>query len=65
MKCLLVGGSGQFGITLSRILIKKRYNIDITTRSVSKTKVKLKKLGLKKIRLIKLDILNKKQILKD
>lgn len=64
MKCLLVGGSGQFGITLSRILIKKRYNIDITTRSVSKTKVKLKKLGLKKIRLIKLDILNKKQILK-
>ncbi len=65
MKCLIVGGSGQFGITLSKILIKKKkYNVDITTRSISKAKSKIKKYGLKKVRLIRLNILDKKQILK-
>ncbi len=65
MKCLIVGGSGQFGITLSKILNKKKnYKIDITTRSISKAKSKLKKYRLKKVRLIKLNILNKNQILK-
>ena len=38
MKCLIVGGSGQFGICLSQILLKKNYDISITTRKVSKTK---------------------------
>ena len=64
MKCLIVGGSGQFGICLSQILLKKNYDISITTRSVSKTKKKLKDLKIKKIKVLSLDILNKRQILK-
>ena len=38
--------------------------MDITTRSISKAKSKIKKYGLKKVRLIRLNILDKKQILK-
>ena len=64
MKCLIVGGSGQFGICLSQILLKKNYDISITTRSVSKTKKKLRDLKIKKIKVLNLDILNKRQILK-
>ena len=64
MKCLIVGGSGQFGICLSQILLKKKYDIQITTRSVSKTKKKLRDLKINKIKVINLNILNKKQILK-
>ncbi len=50
MKCLIVGGSGQFGICLSQILLKKNYDIQITTRSVSKTKKKLRDLKINKIK---------------
>ena len=64
MKCLIVGGSGQFGICLSQILLKKKYDIQITTRSVFKTKKKLKGLKINKIKVINLNILNKKQIIK-
>ena len=64
MKCLIVGGSGQFGICLSQILLKKNYDIQITTRSVSKTKKKLRDLKINKIKVINLNILNKKKILK-
>tara|TARA_E500000178_G_scaffold230671_1_gene227182 strand:+ start:2020 stop:2961 length:942 start_codon:yes stop_codon:yes gene_type:complete len=64
MKCLLVGGSGQFGICLSKILLKKKFDIDVTSRSVDKTKKKFQKLGLKKIKIIQLNILNKKKIKK-
>ena len=64
MKCLIVGGSGQFGICLSQILLKKKYYITITTRSVTKTKKKLRDLRIKKIKILNLNILNKRQILK-
>ena len=64
MKCLIVGGSGQFGITLSKILIKKKYQIEITTRSTKKTKKKFNKLNLKKLKISKLNILDKNQVLK-
>jgi len=64
MKCLIVGGSGQFGISLSKILLKKKYKIEITTRSIRRTKKKFKNLGLNKINLKRLDISSKKAILK-
>lgn len=64
MKCLIVGGSGQLGICLSKILLKKKYKIEITTRSIKRTKKKFKNLGLNKIKLIRLNIFNKKSILK-
>ena len=64
MKCLIVGGSGQFGICLSQLLLKKKYDIQITTRSVFKTKKILKDLNINKVKVIYLNILNKKQILK-
>ena len=64
MKCLIVGGSGQFGICLSQILLKKNYDIEISTRSVSKTKKKFKDLKIKKIKIFHLNILNKVKILK-
>ena len=64
MKSLIVGGSGQFGICLSQILLKKNHDISITTRSVSKTKKKFRDLKIKKIKVINLNILNKNQILK-
>lgn len=64
MKCLIVGGSGQFGICLSKILIKKKHKVEITTRSIIRTKKKFKNLGLNKVKLIKLNILNKKLIIK-
>ena len=42
-------------------LIKKNYDIQITTRSVSKTKKKLRDLKINKIKVINLNILNKKK----
>ena len=56
---IIVGGTGQFGIILSKQLIKKKIKVIITTRSVAKAK---KKLNNKKLNLEKLNILNKKQI---
>ena len=58
---IIVGGTGQFGITLSKQLIKKKYKVIVTTRSLKKAK---KKLNNKKIDIKKLNILNKNQIKK-
>ncbi len=58
---ILVGGTGQFGIILSKELIKKKIRVIITTRSLVKAK---KKIINKKIIIKKLDILNKLQIKK-
>ena len=63
MKCLIVGGSGQLGICLSKNLLKKKYKIEITTRSIVRTKQKFQRIGLNKIKLIKLNVSNKKKIL--
>ena len=58
----IIGGTGQFGLTLAEKLIKKNNNIIITTRSVSRARKKIRK--LKKIKIRKLDVLSKNQITK-
>ena len=40
---LIVGGSGQFGLSLSNFLVKKNYKVNITTRNKAKHKKKIKK----------------------
>ncbi len=61
VKAIIVGGTGQFGITLSKQLINKKFKVIATTRSLRRAKKKLKN---KKIYLEKLNILSKKQIKK-
>ena len=63
---IIVGGTGQFGITLSKQLLKKKIAVTITTRSLIKAKKKLnkKKINKKKINIKKLNILNINQIKK-
>ncbi len=56
---ILVGGTGQFGITLSEELFKKKNRVIITTRSVKKAK---KRFSKTKFNLEKLNVLNIKQI---
>ena len=58
---IIVGGSGQFGMCLANVLVKKKYYVIITTRNINNTK---KKINIKKknIKLIKLDVLKIKQI---
>ena len=56
---IIVGGSGQFGVTLAK-KISKNKNIIITTRNISNAKKKID--SLKNIKIKKLDILNKIQI---
>ena len=58
---IIVGGTGQFGITLSKQLLKKKIAVTITTRSLVKAK---KKLNKKKINIKKLNILSINQIKK-
>ncbi len=58
---ILVGGTGQFGITLSEELFKKKNRVIITTRSVKKAK---KRFNKTKFNLEKLNVLNIKQIKK-
>ena len=59
-KVIIIGGTGQYGITLSQILIKNNFKLFITSRSRKKIK-DLKKI-YHKIEFIKLSIYNKKQI---
>ena len=56
---IIVGGSGQYGITLAEKLIKNK-EVLITTRSVKKCKEKFR--HIKKIKIYKLDVQNKKKI---
>ena len=60
---IIVGGSGQFGITLANQLIKKKYFVIITTRNTKKTKKKLS-IKNKNIKIINLNILKISQIKK-
>ena len=57
---IIVGGSGQFGVTISNFLLKKNYKIVVTTRNVKNCKKKIPK--NKNIKIQKLDIYNKIQI---
>ena len=36
---IIIGGTGQFGITISKKLLKKNYKVIITTRSKKKIKL--------------------------
>ncbi len=37
---IIVGGSGQFGIYLSQLLLKKKYKVLLTTRNIKLAKKK-------------------------
>ena len=56
---IIVGGTGQFGVLLAEKLLKKKYKVIITTRSVTKAKKKIKN---KKFNFKKLNILLKSEI---
>ena len=58
---IIVGGSGQLGISLTQLLLKKKYKVIITTRNVSLAAKKIPKKN-KNLRLIKLDVLKENQI---
>ena len=58
---IIVGGTGQFGVLLAKKLLKKKYKVIITTRSIIKAKKKFKE---KKFHFKKLNILEKNQIRK-
>ena len=57
---IIAGGTGQFGRILTKKLIKKNYKVVVTTRSLSKAKLKVK--SNKSLLLKKLNILKKKDI---
>ena len=57
---IIIGGTGQYGITLGHLLVKKKYKVIITTRYVSKTKKYKKKYP--KLKFLKLNIYNKIKI---
>ena len=59
---IIVGGSGQFGITLAQILLKKKHYVVITTRNLQKTKKKIQ-IKNKKLKIVKLDILKHNEII--
>ncbi len=58
---IIVGGSGQLGICLAQVLLKKKYKVIITTRSLAQAKKKIPIIN-KNLKISKLDILNKKKI---
>ena len=58
---IIVGGSGQLGISLAKLLLKKKYQVIITTRNVSLAAKKIP-IKNKNLRLIKLDVLKENQI---
>ncbi len=54
----IIGGTGQYGLTLAEKIVKKN-KVIITSRSVSKARKKIK--FLKQIKIINLNVLNKKK----
>jgi len=58
---IIVGGSGQLGISLSKLLLNKNQDVVITTRNIISSK---KKIPFKhnRLKLFKLNVLKKKQI---
>ena len=53
---IIVGGTGQFGIITSNLLLKKNYKVVVTTRNIKKKKLFNKN---KNIYLVKLDFYKK------
>mgnify|MGYP001162486154 CR=1 FL=1 len=60
---IIAGGSGQFGVYLSRFLLKKGYRVIITTRNVKLAKKKIP-FSNKNLILTKLNVLKKNEIKK-
>lgn len=58
---IIVGGSGQLGISLAKLLLKKKYKVIITTRNLASAKKKIL-FRNKNLKLIKINILKKKEI---
>ena len=62
-KIALIIGTGMLGAYLSKYLLKKKYSVFVTTRSLKKKFTNYSRLNiLKKIKFKKLDILNKQEI---
>ena len=57
---IIIGGTGQFGITLGHLLIKRRYKVFASSRF--KQKIKSNKKKYPKINFVKLNIYKKKEI---
>tara|TARA_B100001121_G_scaffold307509_1_gene329183 strand:- start:37 stop:987 length:951 start_codon:yes stop_codon:yes gene_type:complete len=57
---IIIGGSGQYGITIGNLLIKQKYKVYISSRSIRKIQI-LKK-NFPKINFFKLNIYKKKDI---
>jgi GDPmannose 4,6-dehydratase len=58
---IIVGGTGQFGINISNLLLKKKYKVIITTRFLKKKKLIKRS---KNLNIYKLDVYNKTKIKK-
>jgi GDPmannose 4,6-dehydratase len=62
-KVFIIGGTGQFGFYLSKLLLNNTTKIYITSRNIHSTKIKFfKNIFKNRITFIKLDIYNKKKI---
>jgi len=62
LSAIIIGGTGQYGILMSQLLLRKNYKVYITTR-FNKKKINLKK-KFTKINFLKLNIYNKNEIKK-
>ena len=54
---IIVGGTGQFGITLTKSLLKKNEKVIITTRNIKRAKKKFQFLN-KYLKIMKLNVLS-------
>ena len=62
-KVLIIGGTGQFGFYLTKLLVKKKFKLYLTTRNVNSSKVAFyKKIFKKKINIFQLNLYKKKKI---
>ena len=59
---LIVGGTGQFGFYIAKILLKKKFKVYISTRSFNSNKLVKFRPIKKKISFIKINILKEEDI---
>jgi len=59
---IIVGGSGQLGISLIKILLKKKFQVVVTTRNIKKARKKVS-IKNKNLKFIFLNVLKKNEIL--
>ena len=62
-KVILIIGTGTIGAYLSKYLLKKKYDVVVTSRSLKRNYLNYQKLNIdKKVNFIKLNVLNKNEI---